>query len=177
MLGQLGVRETHMKWINGVAGRRADQSAISVNCFEGLSRIHGFLLWSMVSLGALACRRHLHPKGEMARLRIGVIAARSPERRGCLAPGCSTCVECVRRIGRQIVRFFVVLLFRVVIRDSVADRTPPLARVSHTLAGAGLVLAAATRPLGGFRTLFAPLGQYTRYWRRRENPQWPMGAR
>src|SRR5580700_8265743 len=30
----------------------------------------------------------------------------------------------------------------------------PLARISHTLAGAGLVLAARPRPLGGFRTLF-----------------------
>jgi hypothetical protein len=41
-----------------------------------------------------------------------------------------------------------------------------LARVSHTLAGAGLVLAAPT----GFRTLVTyRLGRYPRFWRRREN--------
>ena len=42
----------------------------------------------------------------------------------------------------------------------------PLARVSHTLAGVGLALAAPT----GFRTLVMyPLGKYTRYSRGREN--------
>ena len=37
-------RGLHMKWMNGVAGRRADQSAILVSYFEVLTRTHGFLL-------------------------------------------------------------------------------------------------------------------------------------
>jgi hypothetical protein len=41
-----------------------------------------------------------------------------------------------------------------------------LARISQTLADAGLVLGAPT----GFRMLpMHPLGEYTRYWLRREN--------
>ena len=45
-------------------------------------------------------------------------------------------------------------------------RRRDLARISHTLAGAGSVLVAPA----GFRTLLMyPLGEYTRYWRRREN--------
>jgi hypothetical protein len=48
---------------------------------------------------------------------------------------------------------------------TLADGTT-LARISHTLADAGLVLAAPT----GFRVLLMhPLGEYTRYWRRHEN--------
>jgi hypothetical protein len=48
-------------------------------------------------------------------------------------------------------------------RNSPATR---LSGISHTVAGAGLGIVA---PLG-FRTLVTyPLGEYTRYWRRREN--------
>src|SRR5271156_5821501 len=66
--------------MNGVAG----QSAILVNCFEALSRIHGFLLWSIVSLwrtGVLACCRRLRPRGQNGPFRIRVIVVGPPEPR------------------------------------------------------------------------------------------------